>query len=359
MPKKFDRNEQHFLRHANVRHGADDGWERLSENCFFVAAEKILSSAVEMDENPMMLSDNQLRPILDAAFRAVMIYLTEYVRNPQDGPDPMDVIDMMSSQDTAAKFIVDTISKALEYTGEVIDRDDYDATQTLLEQLQGAIAQYHVEAEPQPDAQGVDVLPQQDAMDTPALPVRNLPPEMTEQIPGWGHPPLCDCPSCRDDIDPDDPRLPGFQRLNKTAGDDVRAVYIKFQPQDHHQQVRQDDGAGDMEDSCPWIYWPEDNAVLFGPPNSYHYEMLQSDKELRDKLLGGDNDQALPVWQKFLQSGELLSGRVTWPPNSHATQPRSDQEVFFYGSPSPEEVDLVNRALETDQPPEDEDFKFN
>jgi hypothetical protein len=131
-----------------------------------------------------------------------------------------------------------------------------------------------------------------------------------------------------------------------------RAIYIKFNPVNSHP------GPSGVAES-PWLYSPEENAVLFGPPNSYHYEMLQSDKQLRESLLGGAADEAVAFWGRALQEGNILSGRVTWPPNSHASgPPNPNQEIFFYGNPTPEQREAVAHALGSDIDTEG-DFHFS
>lgn len=130
----------------------------------------------------------------------------------------------------------------------------------------------------------------------------------------------------------EDFRFGAFDELNTP-----KVVYIKFQPNEVHKSPELD---------APWFYLPEDNAVYFGPPGGYHYEMLSQDSEFRNKFLNGDGASAITFWMKALQEGTFLSGRVTWPPNSHASgPPREDQQISFYGSPTPDQVEMINRAL--------------
>lgn len=130
----------------------------------------------------------------------------------------------------------------------------------------------------------------------------------------------------------EDFRFGAFDELNPP-----KVVYIKFQPNEVHKSPELD---------APWFYLPEDNAVYFGPPGGYHYEMLSQDSEFRNKFLNGDGASAITFWMKALQEGTFLSGRVTWPPNSHASgPPREDQKISFYGNPTPDQVEMINRAL--------------
>jgi hypothetical protein len=152
-----------------------------------------------------------------------------------------------------------------------------------------------------------------------------------------------------DEQEEDDFRFGASDELNTP-----KVVYIKFQPSDVHKSPELD---------APWFYLPEDNAVYFGPPGGYHYEMLSQDSEFRNKFLNGDGASAITFWMKALQEGRFLSGRVTWPPNSHASgPPREDQKINFYGSPTPDQVEMINRALEQPEPQQPqggEEFHFS
>jgi hypothetical protein len=114
----------------------------------------------------------------------------------------------------------------------------------------------------------------------------------------------------------------------KIAAGSARVLYNKFNPENTHPPTDADRTA-----SLPFTYDPEANVVHLGPPNSYHWELIQRTPELRAQY---PMDQA---YQQF--SGMLvpkhLHGRMTWP----------DKHTDFMGltNDNAHHRDTVNAAL--------------
>ena len=64
--------------------------------------------------------------------------------------------------------------------------------------------------------------------------------------------------------------------LWKTASEKPRVLYNKFRPEMIHPPTNTQ-GKADL----PFIYDPQDNIVHIGPPNSFHWELIQRTPELR------------------------------------------------------------------------------
>lgn len=88
----------------------------------------------------------------------------------------------------------------------------------------------------------------------------------------------------------------------KTAADKPRVLFNKFRPEQAHKR-------GPKGDELPFIYDPTDNVVHLGPPNSFHWELIQRTPELQAQYPMDDAYTGMPA----LMAPSHLHGRMEWP----------------------------------------------
>lgn len=88
------------------------------------------------------------------------------------------------------------------------------------------------------------------------------------------------------------------------ANDKAKLIYKKFTPTVDH-------GKGTSRNELPFIYVPDHDTVYLGPPNAYHWDLINSSKALKDIY---DPDKAWKDAPGFTPEGHgHVHGRMTWP----------------------------------------------
>lgn len=93
--------------------------------------------------------------------------------------------------------------------------------------------------------------------------------------------------------------------IAKTAdGDTANLIYKKFQPEISH-------GKGLNGPELPFIYVPEHDTVYLGPPDAFHWELINRSKALKDLYNPDDAWKAAPGFTPAAVTH--IHGRMTWP----------------------------------------------
>lgn len=96
-----------------------------------------------------------------------------------------------------------------------------------------------------------------------------------------------------------------FPLAGKPVGDDkAKLIYKKFTPNQDHKP-------GPNGPELPFIYVPEHDTVYLGPPNSFHWDLIDSSKALKSLY---DPKAAWTQAPGFTPEGSShVHGRMTWP----------------------------------------------
>lgn len=137
-----------------------------------------------------------------------------------------------------------------------------------------------------------------------------------------------------EEIEVCDSWAPGREFHTSATDTGTRVLFHKFRPEQKHPPVTLG------ENSLPWVYEPATGIVHLGPPQSYHWELIERTPELR-----GQYENA---WEGApTNQNENVHGAMAWP----------SRKTEFMGNPVDTETKhTINQALGA---PEEEGISWN
>lgn len=131
-----------------------------------------------------------------------------------------------------------------------------------------------------------------------------------------------------------------FKQISEASGEYIAKVaatnliYKKFKPTIEHPK-----GAGEAD--LPFIYAPEHDTVFLGPPGSYHWDLINSSRALKDQYDENEKWKGAP----FVVHRKHLHGRMEWP----------SKQLHFLGL-TPEKRAFIPKVAEALEAPIPEDI---